>query len=432
MTALIYWALGLLGKVLEGLILNSFFRAASKHRKGYKYATMFAFAVYIALSLATLSFDTNAAWNGLLSFVFTFMVSFSYKLPNSRRLIYSTILVILIILAEILTGLIFSAFMTGSIETLTGDLIFYFIAVLFSRFIIMVMMKPAQLHLSHSEVKVPIMFYLALMAFPVSSFVIMASVWDLVYQLDEGVVLLMAAVLVLLIANIAVFYIFESYLTQLEKQTSLQMLNQQMEYQTTHFRELAEARAVSNQTLHDLKNTLFAVADMVTTDPEGAALKMKEINRKVAIPYGFISTNNDAIDALLTSKHKRMKEVQIEFHFKCFMPAQNSIDNIDLCVLLGNLVDNAIEACEKVTKDRKVIRLHIAQSGEYLMVRISNTVQGIVQEEDGHIATTKKNKKNHGFGLRSIQTICEKYGGYSSFEQEGEIFTVIASMRNSE
>ncbi len=134
-------------------------------------------------------------------------------------------------------------------------------------------------------------------------------------------------------------------------------------------------------------------------------------------------TNNDNLNAILHKTYNDCKEKNIVFY--CLIHAQiNRIKSSDLGVLLYNLLNNAIEAT--YLSDRKEISLEIGNYQGYLYCKICNTVRESVLENNPELITNKQNKEFHGFGMKSIHQIAEKYDGYyEHWDSEGEFIQII-------
>ena len=101
------------------------------------------------------------------------------------------------------------------------------------------------------------------------------------------------------------------------------------------------------------------------------------------------------------------------------MPSQLTVADLDLCVILGNLIDNAMEACEALTSDR-FIRLYIGVFKQQLYISVANATAEVVRKMDDEYITHKRG--NHGHGLLRINREVEKYGGYINRKNEPGIF----------
>jgi len=135
-----------------------------------------------------------------------------------------------------------------------------------------------------------------------------------------------------------------------------------------------------------------------------------------------VKSGNVKVDAILNSKLSLAKDKGIAVHAKAVVPSQLTISEIDLCVILGNLLDNAIEATVKIKKaDTRLIRVYIDVKRDHLYISATNTSGERVQEQDGRYVSTKGGY--HGFGLMRVDRLVDKYGGYIKRRNEEGAFS---------
>lgn len=147
----------------------------------------------------------------------------------------------------------------------------------------------------------------------------------------------------------------------------------------------------------------------------------------------LIESGNVNLDAILNSKISLAKKRGIEVDYKATCPEELSVSDIDLCALIGNLIDNAVEACEKVMeagsqedsneekKETKAfIRLYIGVLKKQLYISVTNATNEVVRKLDHEYVTNKRG--NHGHGLKRIDLVVEKYQGYINRQNEPGVF----------
>lgn len=133
----------------------------------------------------------------------------------------------------------------------------------------------------------------------------------------------------------------------------------------------------------------------------------------------LIESGNVNLDAILNSKISLALKNGIDVDYKATCPAKISVSDIDLCALIGNLIDNAVEACENV-EEHPFIRLYIGVLKQQLYISISNATNETVRKLDYEYITTKRG--NHGHGLKRINLVVEKYQGYINRQNEPGVF----------
>ena len=131
-------------------------------------------------------------------------------------------------------------------------------------------------------------------------------------------------------------------------------------------------------------------------------------------------TGNVSVDAILNAKLSLVLKQGISLNFKATVPKSLTVSDIDLCVILGNLIDNAMESCEKVEEERRFLRLYIGVLRQQLYLSISNATAETIRKIDSAYISTKRG--SHGHGLKRIDRVVEKYGGYVNRQNEPGVF----------
>ena len=135
-----------------------------------------------------------------------------------------------------------------------------------------------------------------------------------------------------------------------------------------------------------------------------------------------IKTGNIMVDAILNSKISIAAARKINVNAKATVPGQLSISEIDLCVIIGNLMDNAMEACHKIADPAaRFIRVYIGRHKSMLYVSVANSINERPEKIAGRYFSTKKSP-SHGFGLMRIDRIAAKHGGFVNRQCEEGVF----------
>lgn len=132
-----------------------------------------------------------------------------------------------------------------------------------------------------------------------------------------------------------------------------------------------------------------------------------------------VKTGNVMADAVLNSKLSVAKQKQISLSVKAHIPEGTPMTNVELCSVLGNLLDNAVEACEKLPADDRFMRVYIHKFKEQFYLSVQNSA-GEVRRKNGIFCSDKQG--SHGFGLFRIDRIAKKYSGYVNRQYEKGVF----------
>lgn len=134
----------------------------------------------------------------------------------------------------------------------------------------------------------------------------------------------------------------------------------------------------------------------------------------------LFNTGNLNADAILNSKISLAIKNGIHVDYKATIPADLNISDIDLCVLIGNLIDNALEACRDLPAQSRFIRLYIGSLKGQLYISVSNATAELVRKLDEEYISNKRG--DHGHGLKRINNIVNKYSGYINRKNEPGVF----------
>lgn len=172
---------------------------------------------------------------------------------------------------------------------------------------------------------------------------------------------------------------------------------------------------------HDMRNHVNVVLGLLERGLSDEAVEyISEIDKRTSEFEEIRYTDNIAVDSILASKVNLAKEKGVEIELDLNVFSEIKLPNVEICTLLGNLIDNSIEACEKV-EENKFIVLKILAQEDKMIIRIKNSTNGKLKEENGKFKTTKINGM-HGIGLSQIDSIVEKYEGYIKRTHENNIF----------
>ena len=176
-----------------------------------------------------------------------------------------------------------------------------------------------------------------------------------------------------------------------------------------------------NTLRHDLKNHLLCISEYIRLQQTNAAMEYIEKltgQVKKELPYHMM-TNSVAVNAILDLKKLVCDENQIDIKY-FVLEELPKIDETDLCVILANLLDNAIEAASK--EEKRQIRLSMEIIGNYFRIVVQNQIAESVLKNNKKLGTTKKNRKIRGFGLQSVEDAVERNDGMSNFSEENGWF----------
>ena len=213
-------------------------------------------------------------------------------------------------------------------------------------------------------------------------------------------------------------YLYERMSRQAMQLRQKELSEQQFEAQVRHMDELILAQSQVKSIKHDLSNHMLSLKSLLKEGNyiEGNIYLDKLID-EADIQSDMIDTGNIVIDAIITAKRNLARKNGIDFQTEIQIPEQLKIDSSDCCVIFGNALDNAIEACNKV-KGNKYIKFSLVYYEESLICKITNSM---INTKNYSLKTTKSDSENHGIGFINIKNTLGKYKHMIRTEQsDGE------------
>ena len=172
---------------------------------------------------------------------------------------------------------------------------------------------------------------------------------------------------------------------------------------------------------HDYHNHIQAMLAL-TDNTEELRQYLWKLNDDLTTVDTVLKTGNVMVDAILNSKLSLIKSRNIAVNAKATVPAEFKISEIDLCAIIGNLLDNAMEAClRQEDKANRFIRVYIGVLKQQLYICVTNSMDGEVKRL-GKAYLSSKGSDAHGFGLMRIDRLADKYGGYVNRQSEEGAF----------
>lgn len=197
----------------------------------------------------------------------------------------------------------------------------------------------------------------------------------------------------------------------------------QRELIETHYREVDNMYRQIRGWRHDYKNHIQVMKAYASQgDLESLKRYLDLLDNDLATVDTVIKTGNPMTDAILNSKISLAKSKGIKVEADAHIPLRLKTSEIDLCCIVGNLFDNAIEAVEKLPQEKRVIRIYMDMINTQLYISFTNFTAGKKLEKSGKIFKSTKGE-GHGFGLVRIDAIVERLGGYLSRNSEDGAFT---------
>lgn len=197
----------------------------------------------------------------------------------------------------------------------------------------------------------------------------------------------------------------------------------QQELIKTHYAEVDNMYRQIRGWRHDYRNHIQTMKAYASVgDMEAIRRYLDELDTDLNTVDTVIKTGNPVADAILNSKISLAKSRDIQVVADVFIPMKLSFSELDLCCIIGNLFDNAIEASQKLPPEQRLIRVYMDMKNTQLYISFTNFTAGEKLTKLGGIYRSTKGS-DHGLGLVRIDTIVERLGGYLSRNSENGAFT---------
>ena len=207
------------------------------------------------------------------------------------------------------------------------------------------------------------------------------------------------------------------------KQIDKRIATYQRELIETHYQEVDNMYRKMRGWRHDYRNHIQAMKVMAANgNMDGIKAYLDELDTDLNTVDTVVKTGNAMADAILNSKISLAQSKSIAVHCDAHIPVKLQMSELDLCCILGNLFDNAIEASLSLPKSERQIRVYMDMKGTQLYISFTNFTSGRKLNKVGNLFQTSKGE-GHGFGLVRIDNIIERLGGYLSRNSEDGAFT---------
>lgn len=200
-------------------------------------------------------------------------------------------------------------------------------------------------------------------------------------------------------------------------------LNSMEEMEQQKYQELEDALNRNRELIHDTKNHYLILKGYESSGEYGKLHQyLNEISQEMIETTPPIFTGNKVLDLMLSQKMNKAKSEGILFEVQAMPLPRLVFKEREICSLFGNLLDNAVEACERIKIGEKRINIKIEHQNQMLYTQIENTMDGEVEQKENRFVSSKSNQEGHGYGLRSVRRIVDKYEGMLSFEMREGLF----------
>lgn len=221
---------------------------------------------------------------------------------------------------------------------------------------------------------------------------------------------------------------FMFYFARIKEEERNRLLNMRNDLLESNYQALHKAYDENRMLSHDFKNHMLAINQLIQESRNEEALDYITTYMNLAMSVNRrVNSGCKIIDIIVNCKIAEAVEKKINFVYDIDFVGEIIIRDIDMCALLANLLDNAIEACERIENGDRRIYLKIKRRDCMLLFWIGNSIIRGKKEKTKFFQSTKNNNMIHGLGMKSIDNVIQKYGGYKEFDvQDDRVETYIS------
>ncbi|MDD3339849.1 MAG: GHKL domain-containing protein [Lachnospiraceae bacterium] len=266
----------------------------------------------------------------------------------------------------------------------------------------------------------PNMYWVCLLTVPTGTIVMLFTVFA---SGSTKQVMIIVCIVIALGINLFTFYLYNKISALLVFQMNKRIVEEQSRYYEYQVQIMESTLKNMHMLRHDLKNKLSPLYGLALTGKsEELAVQIAELTDICSINNEYSKSGNSTVDSIINFKLQQAKKEDIVISTDIFIPDDLSMSTFDIAVILGNLLDNALEAVVK-SPDRW-IDIKMKYTKGRLILEINNSYDGIVKTVANRYLSRKEDRINHGIGIQSVQMVLEKYDGVMQITHEKKKFKV--------
>lgn len=417
---LVYLTASIFGTYIIYRFMRIFFNRLITNKKiellSYIIYYIFISTLYLYIKIPVVMFIGN-----LLSFL---GLSCNYKASLKERLTATSLIYIILMAIETIVALLTGFFNISILKpNLEYTSIIGIILIRIVSFIVVLLLE------SFRNIKkgyqIPNSYWASIFIIPSASFYIILT---LLVMYANNTYEVSIAISLILVINILVFYLFDELMKSTEIKIEKAILNQEKKYYAKQFELMKSSINITRSLRHDLSNHMGAIESLLNKGYDEKALEY--IQQLRSLSYSdkeFAHSDNIVIDSILNYKLQEAESRGADISLNLKIPSDLKFISVDMVVILGNLLDNAIEAINKLETNKKIL-VSISYKKGILFIHVENSFNGKVNMVNGNIISSKNEKINHGLGMQNISRTLEKYNGSMEYSYTDNKFIVYVMM----
>ncbi len=263
-------------------------------------------------------------------------------------------------------------------------------------------------------------YWSILIAFPIISIVLLMIM--IMNNLNQRIILVSVGTGILFI-NLLIFYLHDVLLSACVKLEENAIFERQMASYSNQLNIMMQSEEKMTALRHDMKYHLNELSIMAGRNEDSEVMHyIQDMYSYFSNPDEYISSGNKEVDSLLNYMLNKANSVLESVDYQINVPKDLEVSSFDLTIIVGNLLENAIDAAKD--SEEKWIEVLLNYERGMLFIRIRNSYRNVVQKRGEVYITTKKEKQEHGIGLQNVKKVVDSYKGKMNISDQGNVFDV--------
>lgn len=355
----------------------------------------------------------SPTWNVLANMTALLLIVWPYTVKFSKKILLISMIYIENVAVDTIVVFSFTKYIAGEpfnqVYECVTSLVILLISFILERTI-----------LTEKEVDLPLFYKVILGIVPLTS--IMCIYYLAMMAIVQRQTMIIIASWILFV-NIIIIYLYNALTQFYSEKIEKNALKQMVDVYANQLELVQESQQKVNSLRHDIKHHIIELSSMIKENENPQAIKyLNDMKQFMLNPKEYVATGNKEIDGVLNYLLQNVDVLLEHVDINVNMPEKNYCTNFNLCVIIGNLVDNAIREASK--SEEKYLQINIQAKKGIVLIFVENSYSGKIIEQDNKFKTSQEMVSIHGLGLENVKKIVEANGGEISINYGASRFTV--------
>ena len=382
--------------------------------------------VATALNIVFVGFEINLFLVLVLNFI---IGDLFYQGKKQVKLVIAIFIVVFSFITELLTAILFGSIFGASIQGVRENTMLLFLGGIVSKILLMLLIEVIIRFRRRNASKVYLSSWMLIISIPFMSVVLaVISVYQPVVNNSFSIVGFFVCLSILYI-NIISFYLFDTIIIQIDENNLIRFREEQLILQQNQYKNIVSGHSQVEKLRHDMIGHFITLDGYLNHNRiEEAKSYIGRLNSEIDFSKHGILSQNIAVDAIINNRKAMARELGIELSIEIMIPQYIDIDDVDICIVLGNALNNAIEACQRMDNDSvKNIHLKVKYKRGLLLIEVKNPYDSkTIKKRNEKFVSSKSYRSNNelGTGIGNIEGVMEKYNGFCEMDLQSDEFII--------